>query len=55
MKLKPFLWEIYAQLKYLEVVYGEHDINYKYDDASYMYAQVTISLEQLAIDYEVSQ
>jgi hypothetical protein len=43
-KLKSFLCEIYAQLKFLEVVFGESDMAFKYDDSSYMYAQISIAL-----------
>lgn len=50
-KLKPFLGEIFAQLKFLEVVYGESDMSFKYDDSSYMYAQISIALEALQLDY----
>lgn len=49
-KLKTFLSEIYAQLKYLEVIYGEDDMAYKYDDASYLYAQLSLAIHALAAD-----
>lgn len=48
-KLKSFLCEIYAQLKFLEVVFGESDMSFKYDDSSYMYAQISIALEALEL------
>jgi len=42
-KLKTFLPEIYAQLKYLEVVLGETEMSFLYDDSSYMYAQLLVA------------
>jgi hypothetical protein len=49
-KLKSFIGEIYAQLKYLEVVCGEQDMSYRYDDSSYMYAQLSVTFEALEQD-----
>lgn len=51
-KLKAFLVEIFAQLKYLEVVCGEGDMSYKFDDSSYMYAQLSVAFEALELDLQ---
>lgn len=50
-KLKSFLVEIYSQLRYLQVVYGEQDMSFKYDDSSYMYAQISMAIQALQMDY----
>ena len=42
VKVKTFICEIFAQLKYLEVVCGEQDMSYRFDDSSYMYAQLSV-------------
>jgi hypothetical protein len=46
-KLKGWIPEIYAQLKSLEIVYGDEEIAYKYDDASYIYAQLITVFDAL--------
>ena len=51
VKVKSFVCEVYAQLKYLEVVCGEQDMSYRYDDSSYMYAQLSVVFEALEMDY----
>lgn len=50
-KVKAFVNELYAQLKYLQVVCGEQDMSYKFDDSSYMYAQLSVALEALQLDH----
>ena len=47
VKVKTFICEIFAQLKYLEVVCGEQDMSYRFDDSSYMYAQLSVVFEAL--------
>jgi hypothetical protein len=41
--------DIFGQLKFLEVVYGDEEIAYKYDDASYIYAQLITVMDALEI------
>jgi hypothetical protein len=50
-KLKTFLPEIYGQLMYLEVVLGEDDMCIRYDDSSYMYAQLVVACKSLELDF----
>jgi len=50
-KLKSFLPEIYGQLMYLEVVLGEDDMCVRYDDSSYMYAQLVVACKSLELDF----
>lgn len=42
--------DVFAQLKFLEVVYGDEEIAYKYDDASYIYAQLITVMDALEIE-----
>jgi hypothetical protein len=48
-KLKGWVGDIFGQLKFLEVVYGDEEIAYKYDDASYIYAQLITVIDALEI------
>lgn len=41
-KLKGWVCELYGQLKYLELMYGEDEIAYKYQQASFMYTQLSL-------------
>ena len=42
-KLKGWACEVYAQLKFLEVIYGEDEIAYKFEEASFLYAQLSMA------------
>ena len=42
-KLRDWKVEIYAHLKFLEVIFGEDDISFKYEEASYMYTQLVVA------------
>lgn len=48
-KLKGWACEIYSQLKYLELVYGDEEIAYKYEQASFMYTQLCLTFEILEL------
>ena len=40
MKLKDWVSEIFAELKYLEVLFGD-EMSYRFEEASYMFSQIT--------------
>jgi len=44
-KLKCWCCEIYSQLRFIEVIYGDEDIAYKYEQLSFMYTQLTFAFE----------
>jgi hypothetical protein len=43
VKLQIFAGEILAELKLLEILYGEEEIGYHFDEASYIHSQLTIA------------
>ena len=47
VKLQIFAGEIVSQLKLLEVLYGEEEISYHFDEASYIHSQLTIAFEAI--------
>ena len=48
-KLKHSVSDVFAQLKYLELIYGEEEMAFQYEDASFMHAQLMIAFEAIRL------
>lgn len=49
-KLKGWSCEIYGQLKFLELIYGDDEIGFRFEEASFMYAQLSMAFEVVGLE-----
>jgi hypothetical protein len=48
-KLKICACDIFVQLKYLEVIYGDEEIAYRYGEVSFIYTQLILVFHILEV------
>ena len=49
-KLKNWAISVLASLKFLEFMYGDEEMGYKYEESSYMYTQLSMAFEIMGVD-----
>jgi hypothetical protein len=45
-----FCADIFSQLKFMEVLYGEEEMSFHFDEASYIHSQLSVAMDTIRLN-----